>query len=57
MRWPIGVCIGLLLVCSAEADRIDDLVTAEVKRSHIPGVSVAVLRHTYQNIREPLHYG
>jgi D-alanyl-D-alanine carboxypeptidase len=42
-----GMWIGLtLLTCSgtALADRIDDIVTAQMKRQNIPGVAIAVLK-------------
>jgi D-alanyl-D-alanine carboxypeptidase len=45
VRSILAACLTLLLVpAAAQADRIDDLVRAEMARSNVPGVAVAVIR-------------
>jgi D-alanyl-D-alanine carboxypeptidase len=45
VRWIFSACLTLLLVpAAARADRIDDLVRAEMARSKVPGVAVAVIK-------------
>jgi len=45
MRWQAIVVIGLVPMGMAQADQVDKLVTAEMARQHIPGLSIAVVRN------------
>jgi len=45
VRWILAAWLTLLLVpAAARADKVDDLVRAEMARSKVPGVAVAVIR-------------
>lgn len=46
MRSSLGFLAILLFICGspAHADRVDELVRAEMERQHIPGASIAVVR-------------
>ena len=40
-----GLCLLLLALCaSAQADRVDDFIQAEMRKRHIPGLSLAILQ-------------
>ncbi|MFN6962342.1 MAG: serine hydrolase domain-containing protein [Pyrinomonadaceae bacterium] len=44
MKFLAAASVLLLLTSSALADRIDDYIRAQMRRNHIPGVSVAVVK-------------
>ncbi|MEO7207337.1 MAG: serine hydrolase [Steroidobacteraceae bacterium] len=41
----IALCVGVLFFGCVEADQVDDVVSAEMARQHIPGVSIAVVKN------------
>lgn len=45
MRPTIPLLLSLLVSASAHADKLDDALLAEMQRSHIPGVSIAVVKN------------
>ena len=45
MRYPASLAVLALLVSTAvQADSLDDAIRAEMQRSHIPGVAIAVVK-------------
>jgi len=46
IRWLIAACfVGICLVPSVRADRIDKYLREEMRLRHIPGVSLAVVKN------------
>jgi CubicO group peptidase (beta-lactamase class C family) len=45
MSWRAPLAAVLLSFTSAYADQVDDIVAAEMKRQHIPGLSIAVVKN------------
>jgi CubicO group peptidase (beta-lactamase class C family) len=43
-RVALLFCLLVNVPCSVEADRVDDYIKAQMRRAHIPGVSLAVVR-------------
>jgi CubicO group peptidase (beta-lactamase class C family) len=44
MRPTIALLLSLAFAAPAHADKLDDAILAEMKRSHIPGVAIAVVK-------------